>query len=180
MLFVVLVYSLRNLCAKLIPTSIKLHKFRETVENMHRTLDQFDLTLLRALEKDGAMTNAKLAEIVGLSTSQCSRRRSQLEVDGAITGYHARLDPTTMGRSLQAIVRVSLTSHSEENSKNFSKLIERSDQVKEAFAVSGDSDYVLLVSCMDLAALSDFIHKKILSFPNVGQVKSEIALYALK
>ena len=75
---------------------------------MHKKLDKYDLDILRALERDSALTNARLAELVGLSTSQCSRRRAGLESDGVIVGYHARLDPEAMGRGLRAVVRVNL------------------------------------------------------------------------
>ncbi|MGJ8623326.1 MAG: Lrp/AsnC family transcriptional regulator [Yoonia sp.] len=147
---------------------------------MHKNIDQFDLTILTALEQDCAMTNAQLAQIVGLSTSQCSRRRAQLEADGVITGYHARLDPSVMGRSLQAVVRVNLVSHGDGHARKFGDLIARSSEISEAFAVSGDADYVLLVKCENLAAFSEFIHKTLLPFDTVGQVKSEIVLHALK
>lgn len=150
------------------------------VKTMHKDLDQFDIQILSALENDSARTNAQLSEIVGLSTSQCSRRRSQLEARGVITGYHARLDPTAMGRSLQAVVRVNLVTHGEGNAKKFTDLVDRTGEVTEAFAVSGDADYVLLVKCENLAAFSAFIHETILPFPTVGQVKSEIVLHALK
>jgi DNA-binding Lrp family transcriptional regulator len=49
-------------------------------------LDQFDLKLLAALEADGRLTNAELADKVGLSASQCSRRRIRLEETGIIEG----------------------------------------------------------------------------------------------
>ncbi|MDA8870099.1 Lrp/AsnC family transcriptional regulator [Rhizobiaceae bacterium] len=147
---------------------------------MHKNLDRFDTAILRALGKDSSQTNAQLAEVVGLSASQCSRRRSQLEASGVITGYYARLDPAAMGRSLRAVVRVNLVSHGDGNANKFSHLIERTAEVSEAFAVSGDADYVLLVECENLAAFSDFIHNTILPFATVGQVKSEIVLHALK
>jgi len=147
---------------------------------MHKKLDKFDLAILRALEQDSSLTNARLAETVGLSTSQCSRRRVALETSAVIAGYHARLDPDAMGRSLRAIVRMNLTSHSEDQAGKFTLLVEQSEEIKEAFAVSGDADYVLLIQCADLATFANFIHETLLPFPNVGQVKSEIVLRGLK
>jgi len=147
---------------------------------MHNNLDKFDLSILLALERDGAQTNAALADIVGLSTSQCSRRRATLEKSGVIIGYHARLNPEIMGRSLRAVVRINLNSHNEDKAGEFASLVENSDEIKEAFAVSGDADYVLLIQCEDLDTFANFIHKTLLPFPNVGQVKSEIVLRGLK
>ncbi len=52
-------------------------------------LDAMDLSILKALQKDGRMSNAALAEKVGLSQSACSRRLDNLEKSGVIRGYHA-------------------------------------------------------------------------------------------
>jgi len=147
---------------------------------MHNKLDKFDLLILQALERDGAQTNAAVAELVGLSTSQCSRRRASLEKSGVIVGYHARLNPEIMGRNLRAVVRVNLNSHNKDKAGEFASLVESSVEIKEAFAVSGDADYVLLIQCEDLNKFARFIHETLLPFPNVGQVKSEIVLHGLK
>ena len=55
------------------------------------TLDRFDVRLLAALEGDARLTNQELGERIGLSASQCSRRRSALETAGLIVGYRAEL-----------------------------------------------------------------------------------------
>ena len=60
-------------------------------------MDAFDLKILDALQVDGRLSNQELAERVGLSASQCSRRRSALESDGAIEGYHASLSAKALG-----------------------------------------------------------------------------------
>ena len=59
--------------------------------------DAFDLKILAALQDDGRLTNQQLAEIVGLSASQCSRRRMRLEEDKIISGYHADLSSEALG-----------------------------------------------------------------------------------
>ena len=54
-------------------------------------MDEFDRKLLDALQQDGRLTNNELADRVGLSASQCSRRRAALEQAGVIESYHAVL-----------------------------------------------------------------------------------------
>ncbi len=147
---------------------------------MHKKLDKYDFAILRTLETDSALTNARIAERVGLSTSQCSRRRAALEASGVIVGYHARLDPQAMGRTLRAVVRVNLASHSKDSAAEFASLVAQSEEIQDAFAVSGDADYVLLIQCENLTAFANFVHETLLPFPNVGQVKSEIVLRGLK
>ena len=69
-------------------------------------IDSFDRKILAALQNDGRLSNNELAEIAGLSASQCSRRRLRLEQDGIIAGYHAVLDPGKVGMGLISMVGV--------------------------------------------------------------------------
>src|SRR5258708_19966713 len=82
-------------------------------------MDGFDLKLLAALQDDGRLTNNELGEKVGLSASQCSRRRAALEQEGIIEGYHAALSPAALGLAVLAFVQVRLATHSPDNSKRF-------------------------------------------------------------
>ena len=82
-------------------------------------MDDFDVKLLRALQDDGRLTNYDLAERVGLSASQCSRRRSALEEEGVIEGYHAALSTQALGLDVIVFVQVTLATHSPDNSKRF-------------------------------------------------------------
>ena len=56
------------------------------------TLDKFDVQILGELQADGRLTNAKLAQRVGLSAAPCWRRVRALEEAGYIKGYHAEID----------------------------------------------------------------------------------------
>lgn len=143
-------------------------------------LDGFDMAILSALQKDGAMTNAALAGIVNLSASQCSRRRAALEQAGVIEGYSARLSAAKLGYGLRAIIRVNLSSHGRGKDDDFARFIAGHPQIQSAFSVSGDADYVLDVRARDLDAFADFIHRHLLPHPQVSQVRSEIVLKTLK
>lgn len=143
-------------------------------------IDAQDRAILRALQQDSTLTNAQLAEIVNLSASQCSRRRSRLEDEGAIAGYSARLDPTRLGVGLRAIIRVNLLTHNERTDESFALFLKRHEEVREAYSVSGDADYVLVVLARDLSAFAEFIHRQLLPHPQVAQVRSEIVLRSMK
>ena len=76
-------------------------------------LDALDLSILKALQKDGRMSNASLSETVGLSQSACSRRLDILEKSGVIRGYHARISNAAVGHPVTVIVHMSLSGQSE-------------------------------------------------------------------
>jgi DNA-binding Lrp family transcriptional regulator len=143
-------------------------------------LDQFDHKILQALQRNGALTNAELSELVNLSPSQCSRRRAALEASGVIEGYQARLSARELGFTIRAIVRVNLRMHGQDTDKEFSRWVERQAEVQSAFSVSGDADYVLDVRVRDLESFSDFIHERLLIQPQVAQVRSDFVLKTLK
>lgn len=143
-------------------------------------IDDFDHAILKALQADSSLTNAALGEIVNLSASQCSRRRTALELQGIISGYSARLDPIQLGFGIRAIIRVNLRGHSAQEDNNFVEFVRRQPAVITAHSVSGDADYVLELLVRDLAAFADFIHHRLLPHPQVGQVRSEIVLKSLK
>ena len=143
-------------------------------------MDHFDIKLLGALQDDGRLTNYDLADRVGLSASQCSRRRSALEEAGIISSYHARLSAEGVGLDVVVFVQVTLATHSPENSKRFQKLIESLDEVQEAYALTGDADYLVKLAVPDLKALSRVLNEVFLPHESVAHVRSSIVLDRLK
>ena len=143
-------------------------------------MDRFDIAILTALQRDGAMTNAALAEVVNLSASQCSRRRAALEQAGVIQGYSARLGAAKLGFGLRAIIRVNLASHGQRKEDDFARFVTSQPAIRAAFSVSGDADYVLDLRVRDLESFADFVHGQLLPHPQVAQVRSEIVLKTLK
>jgi DNA-binding Lrp family transcriptional regulator len=143
-------------------------------------MDNFDLKILDALQGNGHETNDHLAELAGLSPSQCSRRRSVLEEDGVIEGYHAKLSAEKLGLKVQVFVQVTLATHSPDNSKRFAKLINELDEVQEAYSLTGAADYVLKLVVEDLQALSRILNDVLLPHQSVAHVRSSIVLDRLK
>jgi DNA-binding Lrp family transcriptional regulator len=144
------------------------------------TLDQFDLRLLAALQEQGRLTNQELGERVGLSASQCSRRRATLETAGVIRGYRAEVDAEALGFPLLVFIQVTLATHSGDNAQRFRRLVADLDEVQEAHAVTGDNDYLLKAVLADLKALSVLINDVLLPHQSVARVRSSIVLDRLK
>ena len=143
-------------------------------------LDEFDLRLLAALQDNGRLTNQEAGERIGLSPSQCSRRRSALEAAGVIRGYHAQLCADTLDFRLLVIIQVTLSAHSGDNAQRFRNLVIGLDEVQEAYAVTGDTDYQLKAVVRDLKALSVLVNDALLPHASVARVRSSIVLDRLK
>jgi DNA-binding Lrp family transcriptional regulator len=143
-------------------------------------VDAFDLKMLAALQDDGRLTNQQLADLVGLSASQCSRRRMRLEQEKVIAGYHADLASEALGFNLIAFIHITLATHSPDNAKNFRALVNRVDDIQEAYSLTGDADYVLKAVLRDLKSLSDIVNNVLMPHPSVAHVRSSIVLDRLK
>jgi DNA-binding Lrp family transcriptional regulator len=143
-------------------------------------MDDFDVKLLRALQEDGRLTNYDLAARVGLSASQCSRRRAALEEAGVIESYHAALSAQALGLGVIVFIQVTLATHSPDNSKRFAKLISGLDEVQEAYSLTGEADYLVKMALPDLAALSRILSDVFLPHESVAHVRSSIVLDRLK
>ena len=144
------------------------------------SLDPFDLKILRALQDDGRLTNQELADIAGLSASQCSRRRMRLEEEKVISGYRAELASEMLGFGVIAFIQITLATHSPDNAKKFRALVNRIDDIQEAYSLTGDSDYVLKAVLCDLKSLSDIVNNVLMPHPSVAHVRSSIVLDRLK
>ena len=144
------------------------------------SLDPLDLRLLALLQDDASLSNAELAERIGLSASQCSRRRTGLEQAGYIRAYRADLDARKLGYGIEAFTRVTLSKHSDATAEDFAHFLERLDEVQQAHSVAGDADYLLHVRVRSLDELAEFVHRRLLPHAHVSQVRSDIVLRTIK
>ena len=142
---------------------------------MH-ALDDTDRTLLRLLRADGRMSNAALAETVGLSPSACLRRLRLLEHRGVIRGYTAIIAEAPAGEGVTVIVQITLERQTDDSMQRFEVAVRRCPEVRECYLMTGMSDYLLRVEARD-AADYERIHKDALSrLPGVARIQSSFAI----
>lgn len=139
-------------------------------------LDSVDISMLRILQREGRITNANLAERVGLSQSACSRRLDNLEKSGVVRGYHARLSNRALGYRATVIVHISLAGQSEKQLAEFEAAVRNCPNVMVCYLMSGEYDYILRIAARDLEDY-ERIHKQWLSaMPHVTRINSSFAL----
>ena len=139
-------------------------------------LDRIDIAMLTALQEDGRMPNATLAEKVGLSQSACSRRLDNLEKSGAIKGYHARISNAALGHRMTVIVHISLSGQFEKTLSEFEAAVKRCPNVLSCHLMSDEYDYILRITARDLEDY-ERIHKEWLTaMPHVIKLNSAFAL----
>ncbi len=143
-------------------------------------VDDFDLKILTLLQGNGRLTNQELSDLVGLSASQCSRRRIALEQAQLILGYHARLAPDAVGVEVLGLIEVRLLNHTQECAERFQQMIGEMDAIIDAYQTTGDADYLLKVVVTDLPGLSQLISGILTRNGSVAHLKTSVVLNRLK
>ncbi|WP_342723803.1 Lrp/AsnC family transcriptional regulator [Bradyrhizobium sp. B097] len=140
-------------------------------------LDRIDLSILVQLQKDGRMTNANLAEVVGLSASPCLQRVRRLESAGYITGYGAQINLAKITESITVFTEVTLIDHRREDFVKFEANMRNVDELLECHLISGGYDYLLRFVCRNINHYQDRMEN--LLARNVG-IKKYFSYIVLK
>ncbi|MDA7415128.1 winged helix-turn-helix transcriptional regulator [Xenophilus arseniciresistens] len=110
---------------------------------MTASLDRTDRRILDILQREGRLAITELAQRVGLSTSPCSERVKRLERSGVITGYHARVSPQALGKTLLVFVEIKLSAKSSDVFDKVRNELLHMPEVLECHLVSGGFDYLV-------------------------------------
>lgn len=139
-------------------------------------LDHIDHKILRHLQENARITNADLADRVGLSPTPCLRRLRRLEADGVIKGYHTEIDREALGVNVTVIILVKLEREDDKTLREFEKAIKDRSEVMECYLVTGKFDYFIRVVVPSLAAYETFLSETMLRMPNIATVESSFTL----
>lgn len=140
------------------------------------SLDAVDCAILDILQQDGRMTNAELAQRVGLTPAPTLARVHKLEAAGYIKGYVALLDRKLMGLPVTAFVEVILRNHGAASAREFLSAVSALPEVMECHHIAGDEDYLLKVAAASPSEYEHFVLNKLMEIADVQRVKTTIVL----
>ena len=144
------------------------------------TLDSFDIAILQQLQADGRMTNAELAQRVGLSAAPCWRRVRELERAGYISGYRAIINRQKVGLGVLAFVRLDAAQISSAQMRQMEAAIRDIPEVVSCHYISGSGTFELQVVSADLDSFSRFARDVLLHLPNVKDMHTSFSLGEVK
>lgn len=142
--------------------------------------DEIDIAILRQLQGDAKITNATLAQRIGISPPSTLERVRKLEQNGILTGYVALLDGASVGKGISAIVHVTLREHGEARLIAFKESVAKFPDVQCAWHTAGEEDFILKVVVTDMAQYEDFVVHKLSAIPNIGRVRTSFCLSVVK
>jgi Lrp/AsnC family transcriptional regulator, leucine-responsive regulatory protein len=139
-------------------------------------LDRFDKAILQAMQLDGRVSNAALAERLSLSESACLRRVRALEESGLVEGYTALINQQKAGCPVNVFVNITLDRQDETDLRRFEEAVRKIPEVMECYLMTGDYDYVVRVVVADTADFERLHSKHLTRLPGVARVHSSFAL----
>lgn len=137
-------------------------------------LDDVDRMIVTELQRDGRMTNAELADRVGIAASTCVARVRSLVGRGIITGFTATVDPAITGRTLQVLVSVSIRSGARQRISEFSDELRALPEVLQLFFLGGVEDFIIHLAARDSDHVRDFVMEHLSAHPAVSSTRTSI------
>lgn len=123
------------------------------------SLDRIDASILSAVQKNNRITSEELGNAVGLSATACQRRLKTLRKEGVIEGDVSIVSPKAVGRHVFMLVLVSLERERADIIDKFKKSIRNTPEVMTGYYVTGDSDFVLVITSKDMEDYERFTRK---------------------
>ncbi|MCY4755773.1 Lrp/AsnC family transcriptional regulator [Pelomonas aquatica] len=143
-------------------------------------LDRFDRQLLNLVQQDAALTAGQLAERVSLSPSAIQRRLKRLREQGVILRHVAVLEPARVGRAMSFVAALQVESERADRMAALRAWIAAEPRVQQAFYVTGEADFILVVTAVDAEAYEALMARLLADNPNVRRYTTSVAMAVLK
>lgn len=143
-------------------------------------LDRFDRHLLNLVQADAGQTSEQLAQQVALSPSAVQRRLRKLKEAGVIVRHTAVLEPRKVGRPTFFIVSLEVERDRPELLAQLRNWVASEEQVQQAFYVTGEADFMLVVTAPDTETYDALMARLTVENPNVRKFTTNVALGVVK
>jgi len=143
-------------------------------------LDDFDLRLLQAVQENNLLTAQELADRVHLSPVSCLRRLKRLRQHKVITKDISVLDPARVGLPLQMMVLVSLERERADIISEFKRAVVKMKEVTQCYYVTGDVDFVMLISAASMAEYDAFTQRFFFENKNLRRFSTLVVMNQVK
>lgn len=143
-------------------------------------MDEFDVKILELIQRNNRLTADQLSEMVNLSPSACQRRIKRLRDDGVIESEIAVLSPKAIGRNLMMVVGVTLEREHPEIIENFKKSMKRMPEVMQCLYVTGDIDFVLLLTAKSMEHYEEFTQQFFFENPHIRRFQTSVVMDRVK
>jgi DNA-binding Lrp family transcriptional regulator len=143
-------------------------------------LDRLDLAILACLQADSRTIAEVIGAKVGLSAAAVQRRIKRLRESGVIEKEVAVLSPRALGLSMTFVIMVEMERETLSVLDVFRRQVQADDYVQQCYYVTGQADFVLVVTCPDMTAFEAFTRRMFFDNPNVRHFTTSVAMDRVK
>lgn len=137
-------------------------------------LDDTDFQMLKLLSANGRISNADLAEQLGLAPSTSLMRLRRLVEQGVIKSFSAEVAPEAIGLELQALISVTLRAGARANLASFMKSMQEHPQVVQVFFLGGQEDFMVHVAVENSEEVREFVLEQLSNNPYVANTRTNL------
>jgi Lrp/AsnC family transcriptional regulator, leucine-responsive regulatory protein len=142
--------------------------------------DAEDRFILNALQRDNRQTSEALARVTGLSATAVQRRIKRLRDAGVIEADVSLLSPKTVGRPMTMIVSVTLERERADIIDRFKQALRNTPEIMSGFYVTGDADFMLIVSARDMDDYEAFTRRFFYENKDIKSFKTTVVMDRVK
>lgn len=143
-------------------------------------LDRVDIKILDILQKDGRISNSKLAETVNLSATAVLARVQKLTKEGFITGYEARLNPEKLNANFLVFIEILLDRTTMNGLEEFIEAVAQYPEIVECHMISGGFDFLMKVRSANMEDYRKFAGQILWQLPGVKETRSYPVMQVVK
>lgn len=143
-------------------------------------LDRIDVNILGAMQKNNRITSEELGHLVGLSATACQRRLKTLRKEGVIEGDVSIVSPKAVGRNVFMLVLVTLERERSDIIDRFKKSIRNTPEVMTGYYVTGDSDFVLVITAKNMEDYEQFTRRFFYENSDIKSFKTLVVMDRVK
>lgn len=143
-------------------------------------LDQSDLDIIAELSRNARLSNKELAAKIGLAPSTCLLRVRKLTEHRVLRGFHAEVDPKSVGVGLQAMISIRLREHAEPGFKRFFDYLLTIQEIVAIYHLAGKEDLLLHVAVRDSNHLRDFVVGSLAIRSEVGHLETYLVFDSIR
>lgn len=143
-------------------------------------LDDIDKRILTILQRQGRIEVEQLSRLVNLTRMPVSLRIDKLMEHGYIKGFAAIIDREKVGHPVLAVTHVKLDKQTTELLWEFEGLVCQMPEVQTCLHVSGDWNFILLITAETPQAYYTFLMEQIKSLPNMEKTDSSFVMKEAK
>ena len=143
-------------------------------------MDRFDAAILDAIQTNNRLTAEALSKLVFLSPDSCRKRLARLRAEGYIDADIAVLNLDKLGRGLLVIVEVALTSERPADLDRFREIMKAAPEVMQCYYITGNSDFLLILSASDMADYETFTRRYFFAEENITKFRTSVVMDRVK